>query len=126
MVYLDLQEQFQNALTDIRLPHDGSEHEVVTKNELVDRLELVCPALIHTYRIARMSQKVHRKRRSVCEPPRCPLSIAHKHILFRVAAAAFGALGPQKAEQGQQRLAAGDFSQQPLPAVTLPSEAPLP
>lgn len=59
MVYLDLQEQLQNALADIRLPHDGPEHEVVTEHKLVDRLELVCPALIHDYRIARMNQKVH-------------------------------------------------------------------
>ena len=29
MVYLDLQEQLQNTLADIRLPHDGPEHEVV-------------------------------------------------------------------------------------------------
>ena len=62
MVNLDLQEQLQNALANIRLPHDSPEHEVVTEQKLVNRLKLVLSACFHNSNIARKSRKVH------CEP----------------------------------------------------------
>ena len=65
MVNLDLQEQLQNALANIRLPHDSPEHEVVTEQKLVNRLKLVLSACFHNSNIARKSRKVH------CRTNRC-------------------------------------------------------